>query len=315
VLLATIHEYRSILLNSLGDFGHIKPGAVAVAVVLESASMAAFARMQRRVLKSAGLSLTIESMLAITYAGNAIAVTLPLAGSGLGTAFLHREFSARGATHSVAVWALMLSGVYSTVAFGLIISIGALTSGNLAAEFAGIAGVAVVLLPLAGVIVAARHDRTREKLVAISAWVLKQVRRVTKKKGEDPETEVRDAISRVESLRLSRMDRVVVSLFATINWAGDIGCLAFAIRAVGLKVPWADLILAWAAGAGAASFNLTPGGLGVVEPALAAALVAAKLPSTRAMSAVLLYRFISFWLVLAVGWVTYAIVRRSRREA
>ncbi len=150
VLLATIHEYRSILLNSLGDFGHIKPGAVIVAVFLESVSMAAFARMQRRVLKSAGLNLTIESMLAITYAGNAIAVTLPLAGSGLGTAFLHREFSARGATHSVAAWALLLSGVYSTVAFGLIISIGALTSGNLAAEFAGVAGVAVVVLPLAG---------------------------------------------------------------------------------------------------------------------------------------------------------------------
>ncbi len=50
-----------------------------------------------------------------------------------------------------------------------------------------------------------------------------------------------------------------------------------------------------------------------MEPALAAALVAAKLPSTRAMSAVLLYRFISFWLVLAVGWVVYAIVRRSRQ--
>ena len=75
-------------------------------------------------------------------------------------------------------------------------------------------------------------------------------------------------------------------------------------------VPWTALVLAWSAGVGAASFNLTPGGLGVVEAALAASLVAAHLPATHAMTSVLVYRMISLWLVASVGWCTYALIRR-----
>ena len=95
------------------------------------------------------------------------------------------------------------------------------------------------------------------------------------------------------------------------NWVFDIACLACAIKAVGLSIPWQGLILAWAAGAGAASLNLTPGGLGLVETALAAALVAVHLPSASAMTSVLVYRLISFWLVLSVGWGIYSVMRRN----
>jgi len=145
--------------------------------------------------------------------------------------------------------------------------------------------------------------------------LVKKGRRITKKAGDDPESVIREAIETMAALRVDRFDKIVASVFSVLNWVLDIGCLALSIRAVGLAVPWNDLILAWAAGAGAASFNLTPGGLGVVEPALAAALVAARLPATKAMAAVLLYRFISFWLILAIGWVLYWIVRKRRAVA
>jgi len=56
--------------------------------------------------------------------------------------------------------------------------------------------------------------------------------------------------------------------------------LAFSIKAAGAHVPWWGIVLAWAAGAGGASLNLTPGGLGVVEVALTGALVAVGVPST-----------------------------------
>jgi putative heme transporter len=116
------------------------------------------------------------------------------------------------------------------------------------------------------------------------------------------------------SLRITRADKLSAAAFAIANWTFDIACLAWAIKSIGLAVPWSALILAWAAGAGAASFNLTPGGLGVVEPALAAALVAAGLPATKAMAAVLLYRLISFWFVLAAGWLAYALIKHRRRS-
>ena len=70
-------------------------------------------------------------------------------------------------------------------------------------------------------------------------------------------------------------------------------------------------MLAWAAGSGGASLNLTPGGLGVVEVALTGALVALGVPSTQALAAVLLYRAITFWLTIVVGWPIYWRLRRE----
>jgi uncharacterized membrane protein YbhN (UPF0104 family) len=92
-LVVVFHQYRSLLFTSIGDLGHLQWGAVAAGVACEIGSMTSFARLQRRILRSGRLRLRVESMVAITYAGNAIAVTLPLAGSGLGTVFVHRQFS------------------------------------------------------------------------------------------------------------------------------------------------------------------------------------------------------------------------------
>jgi uncharacterized protein (TIRG00374 family) len=61
------------------------------------------------------------------------------------------------------------------------------------------------------------------------------------------------------------------------------------------------LVLAWAAGALASSVRLTPGGLGVVEAALASALVAAGLPASQAVPAAIVYRLVSLWLLAALS--------------
>lgn len=59
---------------------------------------------------------------------------------------------------------------------------------------------------------------------------------------------------------------------------------------------------------------MTPGGLGVIEVALAAALVSAGISSQHALTGVLVYRLISCWLVMAGGWVLAAILVRVGRQ-
>jgi uncharacterized protein (TIRG00374 family) len=71
-----------------------------------------------------------------------------------------------------------------------------------------------------------------------------------------------------------------------------------------------SIVLIWSAAAAATTLNLTPGGLGVVEAALIAGLVATDLPTAGATTAVLAYRLISFWLVLVIGWLVYPVVQR-----
>jgi hypothetical protein len=78
--------------------------------------------------------------------------------------------------------------------------------------------------------------------------------------------------------------------------------------AVGVGVPWKGLLLAYGAGQLAANLPITPGGLGVVEGSLTIALVAFGGGETQTVAAVLLYRIISFWGELPVGWATWAAI-------
>ena len=64
---------------------------------------------------------------------------------------------------------------------------------------------------------------------------------------------------------------------ALLNWAADCGALALPIVAAGQPVPWHSLLLAYGAGAAVGSTGATPGGFGLVELAVAAALTAGGL--------------------------------------
>ncbi len=61
--------------------------------------------------------------------------------------------------------------------------------------------------------------------------------------------------------------------------------------------------IAYGAGQLAAALPITPGGLGAVEGSITIALVAFGGAHVATVDAVLLYRLISFWLVLVIGWL------------
>ena len=48
-----------------------------------------------------------------------------------------------------------------------------------------------------------------------------------------------------------------------------------------------------------------PGGLGAVEAALSAGLTAAGIPGGLAVSSVLLFRLVTFWLPTIPGWFSF----------
>ncbi len=79
-------------------------------------------------------------------------------------------------------------------------------------------------------------------------------------------------------------------------------------------MPWQGLLLAYGAGQLAANLPITPGGLGVVEGSLAIALVAYGNSEASTVAAVLLYRVVSFWAMLPLGWTAWAVLTaRARR--
>ena len=107
---------------------------------------------------------------------------------------------------------------------------------------------------------------------------------------------------RVTSVHLAWRQIVTVVVWGTANWLLDCTCFAMMFLAVDSTIPWKGLLLAYGAGQLAAALPITPGGLGAVEGSITIALVAFGGDHVTTVDAVLMYRLISFWLVLVVGW-------------
>ena len=91
-----------------------------------------------------------------------------------------------------------------------------------------------------------------------------------------------------------------------------IGCLAACVQAFHGSVAIASIAVVYLTGSALGSIIPTPGGLGAVEAALTAGLVAAGLHGTEAASAVLLFRLLTFWLPVPFGWAALNYLERQQ---
>jgi putative heme transporter len=304
---------RAAVAASFAVLGHLHWLWIPAAIVLESASMAAFAIMLRRLLATGAPSVGLRPMLATAYAANALSVSVPLAGPELATAFTYRRFTRQGADAPLASWSLLVGGVVSTAAGVLVAGGGGLASGNILATAAAVPGGVLALAALIGVAAATRRPGLRNALERPAAWALRRGSRLVRRPTDDPRQTIRAWADRLGSLQLPPSGWMTVTGLALANWLADAAVLAVAIHAAGAGVPWHDLLLVYSSGIAAQSLNVTPGGLGVTEGALGLALVATGLHASQALAAVLLYRLASFWLVALAGWLVLLWLQHRKR--
>ena len=89
-------------------------------------------------------------------------------------------------------------------------------------------------------------------------------------------------------------------------------CLGACVRAVGAHASFFPLAVVYLTGAALGSLVPTPGGLGAVELALSGGLsTIAHVPLASAASAVLLFRLLTFWLPIPVGWAAMNYLQRK----
>jgi hypothetical protein len=168
---------------------------------------------------------------------------------------------------------------------------------------------AVVIGGLA--MVAVRCPAVRRAVEPPAAWILARERCRPSRPGDDPAAMIAGVASRLRAVRLSPAGWAMVTVAAVLNWLADAGVLAASLAAVGAPVPWRGLLLAYAVGTAASSISVTPGGLGVAETALALSLMGVGVRHPLALAAALVYRLVSFWLVVFVGWLAYLLLRRG----
>jgi glycosyltransferase 2 family protein len=88
-------------------------------------------------------------------------------------------------------------------------------------------------------------------------------------------------------------------------------CLSACVAAFGRSVPFAKIGFVYLTGSALGSIIPTPGGLGAVEAALTAGLTATGVPGAVAVSSVLLFRLLTFWLPVPAGWVALHFLERN----
>jgi uncharacterized protein (TIRG00374 family) len=311
VALDAVFGRANELSGAVGMLEHLSWIWAMVALVAEFGSIVAFAGLQGCLLAAGGLDLGMGPLTGITLAANSIQNSLPV-GPAWSTVYAFRQFRAHGADSVLAWWTLLISAVVAFSALGAIALVGLALAQGQAASFdlvEGILGFAAVAVL---VVLAARHGVLRGPLRTATVAVVRFLQAVVRYPRGEPGEIVDLAMDRVRAVRLSRGSLASSFGWAAANWLLDLGCLAIAFAAVHSPVPWRGLLLAYGAAQLAANLPVTPGGLGVVEGSLTIALVFYGGAHAATVAAVLLYRIISFWLLLPVGWAAALIIRLRR---
>jgi len=315
LLTAAAAAENSDVAGSLKVLAHLRWTWVAGGFALEVISIAAFAAMFRQLLKAGRARPRRSEMLAAVYAANAMSVSVPLAGPGLAAAYLFRRFTRFGAGAVGAGWTLLVGGVISTTAWIVVLAVAGLASGHTVALAITVPALALAVAVATTIVVAARHPRARQVLENLLTQALAQAARLLRWPATDPKLALRAWIQRFGALRLPTSDWALALGDSLINWFTDAGVLTVGIIAVGAHVPWHDLLLVYAAGIGAQSLCLTPGGLAITEGAISLALVASGVHVRQAVAAAVLYRLISFWFNAALGWLILLVLQARRPAA
>jgi putative heme transporter len=311
LLVTVVVVDRHTLAQSLSAIGGVDWRWIVLAIVCEAASLLAFGLSRRLLLQADGHNARIGSVMAITYAGNALSMSIPFAGAQLAAVFSYRQFRRRGLDPALTGWALGVSAIASSSALALVLVVGAIAGGAPLATAIGFLGAAVFALPAITVILALRYPRARVFANRVLTGSIHLVQRVFRRPGMDPAA-LDELLERLASIHLGWPRYAEVFGLAVANWLFDCGCLACAIKATGQPVPWHGLLLAYGAGALVGSTGVTPGGFLIVEATLTAALAAAGLNAGPALGAVLVYRLINFWMILLGGGIVLIFLSRKR---
>jgi putative heme transporter len=126
---------------------------------------------------------------------------------------------------------------------------------------------------------------------------------------------IEGTLARMRDIPLSPAGTAGVVAIATAVWLCDFGCLLCGFRAVHAPIPWHGVLLAYGAAVVVGSLPIVPGGLGIVEGSLAVVLVGYGASRVSAVSAVLAFRIVNYWLAIVVGWISVGLVAlQSRRR-
>lgn len=317
VVLVLLFGRRGELGAVVRELRDASPGWVLAAIAAEACSLALYAVLQHRVLRTAGARIALPSLVLLTLANDAIANTVP-GEPVVSSAYRFRYYTKGGASGTAAGWTIFTVILAQAIGMSLLLLAGVLValawgSGGIQVRV-GLAG--LILVAVAGAILV-----RRDLVLRLAGALVRAARRAANVVRRRPMTtdgvgaRIEEALDRMRQIPLDARSTVAIVAIAIAVWAADFGCLLCALGAVHAAIPWHGVLLAYGVAQVAGTLSVVPGGFGIVEGSLAVLLVAEGAGRVSALAATLVFRAVSFWLAIAVGWVIVALLARSGRPA
>ena len=296
----TLNGQRSELSGSVSLVENSRLVPIAVAIVAEFASVASFGAFNWYLLRVGLAKVPLGRAVAVSLAATTINNSVP-GGTAFASVYSYREYRAFGADSVFATWVVLANNLLSGVALAILAMLGVAASINTSRGLGLFIVVPVLAISLVGL---AALISAPKLLIQIAGPILRIIETRGPKRFRKRFTA--DLIcSRLTSMHPTRLQVLIAVALTLSNWIFDASVLVLAYVAIHQSIPWRGLLLAYGAGQLAANLPITPGGLGVVEGSLSIALVAYGGGQESAVAAVLIYRLVSFWMVIPFGWSAY----------
>lgn len=235
---------------------------------------------------------------AIVFASNAWSTTVP-GGPALSAWLTYRVQRSWGASTGLCGWFFVVSGALSTVWLVLI--------GIVAVVLLG-ADLSVTSLVLS--LVAAALTIAAVFWATLNPAVLKRWVRFLPSRVHERAVSVIDQVAAIRISAPAFAGAAGLSLCSRLLDLATMVCAVWAVSSTSISL--SGICLAFIMTKLAGSAQVTPGGLGTVEPVAVGMLVAGGLSLADATAATVIYRAISFALVTAIGWIVYSAVYLGR---
>lgn len=262
-----------------------EPGPLAGAILTAVLALTAMSAVMQILINADRRVANPANTNAIVFASNAWSTSVP-GGPAISAWLTYRVHRSWGASPAVCGWFFVVSGALSTVWIALI--------GVAAVVFLGAKlSPATLAMSLTGACV----------IMTAVFWAIMHpdaLKRVTPSRAHS-------FIDQIAAIRISPSTFALAAAFSLLNRLFDLFTLALCAAAVtDSRLSISAICLAFIMTKLAGAAQITPGGVGTVEPIAVAMLVAGGFSLADATATTLLYRLISFALITAIGWVVYA---------
>jgi uncharacterized membrane protein YbhN (UPF0104 family) len=261
--------------------------------------------------------LSLRQAVLESHASTAVGNLMP-AGQAVGLGVTWRFYTSYGFGRGPITLSLLVQGVWNNfVKLGMpIVALGLLVvSGDAAGALAvpAVVGLVVFVLALAGFAFGLSGERRAARLGGALANGVAWLRRLVRRPGR-PDWDRGAVAFRAQAITLLRGRWHWLTLTTLASHLSLFLVLLLALRHVGVseaEVSWIEALAAFALVRLLSAFPITPGGIGVVELGLAAALVLAGGDNAQVVAAVLVFRLLTLVLPIPIGALTWWLWHRG----